>query len=134
MGFELPLGLGDGSLQPCRRPSCCSGVGSLSTGAALPLLAVEAALGDVVEEGVELVILALRDRVELVVVALRTADGQPEPDGAGGVHAVDDVGGVVLLGDRPPFVVDHVVAVEPAGDLLREQRARQEVAGELLDR
>ena len=85
------------------------------------------------EEGVELVILALGDRVELVVVALGAADGQAEPDGARGVDAVDDVGGLVLGGDRAALVVDHVVAVEPAGDLLLERGVRQQVAGKLLD-
>ena len=67
--------------------------GQLEHGAGVALGAVEAVLGHVVEEGVELVILLLRDRVELVVVALGAADGQAEPDGAGGVDAVDDVGG-----------------------------------------
>ena len=42
----------------------------------------EVGLVAVVEEGEELVVLLLRDRVVLVVVALGAADGQAEPDGA----------------------------------------------------
>ena len=62
-------------------PFRCSGVGSLDHRHGVAVAAVEAVLGDVVEERVEAVVVLLRDRVVLVVVALRARDGQAEPDG-----------------------------------------------------
>ena len=52
----------------------------------------------------------------------------------GGLDAIDDVLDLVLLGDRPALEVDHVVAVEPGGDLLLAVAFGQQIAGELLDR
>ena len=68
-----------------------------------------------------------------MVVAARAADGEPEPDGAGRLDAVDDVLDLCLGGDRAALAVEHVVAVEAGGDELIKRRLRQQVAGELLD-
>ena len=76
----------------------------------------------VVEEGEELVILALRDRIELVVVALAAADRQAQEDDAGGVDAIDDRLDAELLEVDAAFLVDLRVAVEAGGDLLLERR------------
>ena len=46
---------------------------------------------DAVEEGGEGVVVGLRDRVELVAVALRAAERHAQPGRAHGVHAVEDV-------------------------------------------
>ena len=81
-----------------------------------------AAFRHVVEEGEELVELLLRDRVVLVVVAAGAADRQAEPDGGGGLDAVDDVLDGVLLGDDAALGVAAMVAVEAGGDLLVERR------------
>jgi len=68
-----------------------------------------------------------------VVVTLGAADRQPEPDRGRRVHAIDDVGVVILLGDRAPFEVDHVIAMEPAGDALLRRGVGEQVAGQLFD-
>ena len=81
-------------------------------GVAVERLAVEA-----VEEGEQLVVLLLRDRVVLVVVAAGAADGQAEEDGADGVDAVDHVADVDLLVDRAALAGGDVAAVEAGGDL-----------------
>ena len=87
----------------------------------------------VVEEGEELVVLALRQRVVLVVVALGAADRQAEPDRRRRVDAVDDRLDAELLLVDAALVVGQRVAVEAGGQLLREAGAGQQVAGQLLD-
>ena len=85
--------------------------------------AIDAAdLGDAVPVGEELVILLLRNRIVLVIVAAAAADGQAEPDGAGGIDAIDDVIDARLLGDAAAFAVEHVIAMEAGRDLLRDRR------------
>ncbi len=103
-------------------------------GRAVHVLEALAPLGDVVEVRHDLVELLLRDRVELVVVAARAAQGQAHPHRAGGRHAVDAVLGEELVDDDAPLAVQAVVAVERGGDALLQGRAGEHVAGELLDR
>ena len=78
----------------------------------------------VVEEGEQLVVLAVLDGVEFVRVALAAADGEAEPDRAGGVDAIDDgfVAELLLVGAA--FFVDERVAVEGGGDALALGGAR----------
>ena len=97
------------------------------------LAAVEPDLVDRVEEGRELVVLALADRIELVVVALGAARGQPHPHRGRRVRAVEDVLDPVLLRDRAALEVDHVVPVETGRQQLLRRRIRQQVAGKLVD-
>ena len=92
-----------------------------------------AALGDVVEVGVDLVELLLRDRVELVVVAARAAQRQPHPHRARRRHPIDHVLDQELLGDDAALAVLAVVAVEGGGDSLLEGGVGEHVAGDLLD-
>ena len=87
---------------------------------------------ELVEEGEELVVLALRERVELVIVTAGTAQGQPHQDSCGRVDAIGDVFDAILLGDDSSFGVDDVVAVEARRDSLVERRVRQQVSGKLL--
>src|SRR5262249_9775457 len=94
---------------------------------------VERRLIGVIEEREKLVILALRKGVELVVVALGAADCQAKKDAAGGVHAIDDRFDAELLEVYSPFLVDERIAVEAGGDLLRQRRAGEQIAGNLLD-
>ncbi len=128
LGLELPDRVVD-----CGELAFLVGRWRLDQWIGVSLTAVETFFGHVVEEGVEPVIVLLRDRVELVVVALGAGDGEPQEDGAGRVHAIDDVGGVILFGDRASLEIEHVVAVESAGDLLRDGGVRQKVARELFD-
>src|SRR5207253_11161115 len=98
----------------------------------ISLLAVETLLRDAVEEGEETVVILLRQRIELVVVALAAAQRQAQKCGGRRVDPVVDVDGRVLLRDRAAFEINRMVAVETGGDLLVRRRgalwARKQVA------
>ena len=98
------------------------------------VLVVPAAVGDVVEVGVELVKLPLRNRVVLVVVTACTADRQPQPDGGSGLEAIDSVLDLVLVGIGAVFGIAAMIAVEARRDALGQTRIGQQVARELLHR
>ena len=102
--------------------------GQVRLGAAARL----AVLVDAVEERGERVVVVDRDRIELVRVALRAAQGESEPGGAHGVHAVEDVVDAGFFRVAAALAVGHVVAVEAGGELLLGGGVREEVAGELL--
>ena len=87
---------------------------------------------ELVEEGEELVVLALRERVELVIVAAGAAQRQAHQDRCGRVYAIGHVFDAVLLGDDAALGIDDVVAVEAGRQSLVECRVRQQVARELL--
>ena len=60
---------------------------------------------EIVEEGEQLVVLTLADRIVLVVVALRAAEGETEVDGSDRIHAIHDVVHVELLRQGGPGAV-----------------------------
>ena len=91
-------------------------------------------VGRLIEDRHELVVLLLRDRVELVAVALGAADGQAHPDVHRRVDAILDGGDAKLLVVGAAFGVRHRVAIEGGGDELIARRMAQQIAGELLDR
>ncbi len=99
----------------------------------LLLAAVDPLFRQLIEVREELIELALRERVVLVVVALSTPGRQPHPDGGGRADSVGDVFDAVLLRDDAGLFGDHVVAVEAGRDALLDRRVRQQVACELLD-
>ena len=78
----------------------------------------------VVEEGEEPVVLFLRDRVELVVVALGTRDGQSEDGLAERVHAVEHGVHPELLGIDTPLLVEHRIPQKAGRDDLILRRVR----------
>lgn len=84
--------------------------------------AVLAVLGDVIEEGGELVEILLFDRVEFVVVAFGALHGEAEPSGAEGANAVGDVLEAVFLVDDTALGIDDVIAGEAGGDERVEPR------------
>ena len=86
-----------------------------------------------VEVGVELVKLALRDRVVFVIVAAGAAEREAEPRLAGGVHAVDDRLREPLRLDASALAIQPRVAVKTGRDFLRQRGVGQQIAGELLD-
>ena len=58
-----------------------------------------------VEEGEHLIVFGLRDLIVLVIVALRAAEREPEPDGTNGVGPIEDgVDAILFLIDAPFFV------------------------------
>ena len=89
-------------------------------------------VGGLVEEGEELVILLLADRVVLVAVALGTAHRQSHPDLGGRVDAVLDGRDAELLVVGPTLVVGQGVAMECGRQELVLGGAGQQVAGQLL--
>ena len=86
----------------------------------------------VVEEGEQLVVILLQDRVELVVVALRALDRQAQHAFADGVHAVEHRLHAELLRVGAAFFVDHRVAEKTGGNNLILRCVRKLVARELL--
>ncbi len=84
----------------------------VATGTLLEVGDLEVGLVHVVEEGEEPVVIALADRVVLVVVALRTADGEAEQDGTRRVDPVHDRLDAELLDVDPAFLVDRRIPVE----------------------
>ena len=119
-----------------RVPARTVGVGGqVDHGAAAILhVAVEAGLGRVAEEGGQRVEILGRERVELVVVALRAVGRQAQVDPADRLHAVGGVVGEVLFDDGAAFIGRGVAPLETGRDQLRLRRIRQQVAGDLLDR
>ena len=96
--------------------------------------AVLAAFGHVVKEGVDAVIVPLRERIVFVIVALRATDRQPEPGDASRVDAIDHVKIEILRIDQAAFVAGHDIAVKAGRDLLVDGRAWQKIARDLFDR
>ena len=92
----------------------------------------EAFLDTAVEEREELVVVALRNRIELVIVAACAADGEAEPDGRSCLEPIGDILDAILLIDDAGFASDHVIAVETGRDFLLGGRVGQQVTGELL--
>ena len=74
----------------------------------------------VVEKGKQLVILLHRNRVILVIVALRTLKSRTEEHCSGGVHPVDDLIDAIRLGMHPRLDVAGGCPVKTGGDLLGE--------------
>src|SRR4051812_38727001 len=76
-----------------------------------------------VEEREELVIVALRERVVLVVVTLGAAESRSEEDLGGRVDAIDDGLDAELFLVHAAFLVRQRIAVEAGSGLLLECRA-----------
>ena len=79
------------------------------------------------------VVIALADRVELVVVALGALHRQAQHGLADGVHAVEHGLHAELLWIGPALFVDHRIAQEAGCDTLLLGGTRQQVARDLLD-
>ena len=95
-------------------------------------ITVQASVAQRIEVGEHLEVILLADRVELVVMALRTSEGEAEHRLAQGLHAVGVVVDEVLRGDGAALVCVHVVPLETGRDELGVGRVRQEVTGQLL--
>ena len=62
----------------------------------------ESDLRHVVKESKQTVVVALRERIELVIVAAAAIQGQPEPDGRRRLDAIRTIFGQELVRDAPP--------------------------------
>ena len=87
----------------------------------------------IVQEGEHSIVFLLRDRVVLVIVALRAANRQAENAFADGVHPVEHRLHPELFGVRAAFLIDHRVAQKSGRHDLILGGVRQLIAGELLD-
>ena len=87
----------------------------------------------VIDVGEHPVIVALADRVELVVVALGALHRQAQHGLADRVHAVEHGLHAELFRIGPALLVDHRVAQEARRNALLLRGARQQVARDLLD-
>ena len=68
-----------------------------------------------------------------MVVAAGTPERQAQPRGGCGTDAVDHVFRLIFLGNSATLKIDHVITIEPGGDLLVDGGVGQEVSSQLLD-
>ena len=88
---------------------------------------------DLIEDRKSPIEIGLRNRVEFVVVTLRTAHRQPQPHRGRGVHPIDHaLQPIFLRRISLPFGL-RGVAMEPRGDQLIGGRLGQKIARQLLD-
>ena len=79
------------------------------------------------------VVVALRERVVFVVVALSALDRETQNGLADRVHSVEHRLHPELLGIRAALGVDHGIAQEAGGNAIMLRRSRKQVASDLLD-
>ena len=68
-----------------------------------------------------------------MIVALGALERSAKEDGAGGVHAINDLVHAIFLRMHAGLHVAGGRAMETGGDTLRDGGVRQKVAGDLLD-
>ena len=93
-------------------------------------IAVTSPLRGVIEEGRHFVELALRQRIEFVVVAHGAVGGQAHPHSRSRLGAVARVEHEVLFVDDATFVRGHIAAVEAGTNQLLQRGIGQQVAGQ----
>ena len=86
-----------------------------------------------IQDGVQLEILFLCDRIVFVCVTLGTIDRCAHPDLHGGVHAIHNRNTSEFFVVRATFAVGHGVAMECGGLSLRISGTRQHVTSDLFD-
>src|SRR5437899_1181000 len=69
-----------------------------------------------------------------MLVALGTADGQPEKHDSRRIDPVYDRLDPELLGVSSPFLIDEGITMKAGGNPLLDGCVSQEIAGDLLDR
>ena len=85
-----------------------------------------------VEVGKELIVLVLRDRIELVVVTASASHCQAEPHRCGCIDTIGNVFDGILFRDDSTLGVTTVIAIETGRDSLAERRRRQHIARDLI--
>ncbi len=112
--------------------SCCSDGGRGDHGHSVRHPAIFAKFRNIIEEGEELIVVALRDGIEFVIVAMRAFERQSQPSHAERSHAIGYVLDAVLFFDNAAFGIDDVVASKTCGNPLIERRVRKQVARQLF--
>ena len=90
--------------------------------------------GRLIEKGGQAVVVAFRQRVELVIVAAAAVQSQAQPHRARGLGHIEDVVHAVFLRDAPALAVDRMVPQKPGGQFLLVRGVGEQIAGELPDR
>src|SRR5262249_62255037 len=90
--------------------------------------AILSSLDEVVEECEEAVVVALRDRIEFVIMTARALERESQPRHSQGAHTIRYVRNAIFFFDNSALRVDHVVAAESRGDPLLYRGFRQQVA------
>src|SRR5580700_4366427 len=85
-------------------------------------VAVHRPFGEAAEVAEQLIELALRDRVELVIVADAASERQTQEDGPRRGDSIDGVAAIKLLVDRAPFARRHVATAEASRHALIDGR------------
>ena len=99
----------------------------------LLLLAVEPLFWHVVEVGVQLIEVALREGVVLVVVALGAGQRHAQPHRGGGRRRDRRILGRYSSGSAPPSKLTITLRLNPVAIFCVERGVGQQVAGDLLD-
>ncbi len=86
----------------------------------------------IVEERKELIVLALGERIELVVMAAGTTERDTHQDCRCCVNTISHVFNPVFFRDDSPFRIDHMVSIEARGNPLIERRFGKQVACQLF--
>ena len=73
------------------------------------------AFGHVVEEGEELIELALRNGVVLMIMTAATVEGQAQPSHSRRFHTINDGLDTPFFGDQPPFPIESMITIEAGG-------------------
>ena len=94
---------------------------------------VRPGLVGVVQEGEQAVVFVVRDRIELVGVALGALRGEAEHRLAHAVDTIEHLRHPELLRNDRALLVEHAVAEEAGGHDLILRRIRQQIACDLLD-
>ena len=108
--------------------------GGLEQRRGIAVLDHAATLRQIVEVGHQAVEVALRERIELVVVTTGTTHGQAQPDRGCRFHAIRRILHQELLENDSALRVRAMVPVESGGDQLVECRLGQQIAGKLINR
>ena len=87
-----------------------------------------------IEDGEQLIVFLLGERVVLVIVTFGAPHGEPHPDLDGGVHTVLDGFHPEFLVVRAALRVGHRVAMKGRRQALIERWIREQIARQLLDR
>src|SRR5690349_8380101 len=87
----------------------------------------------IVEEGVEAVVVLVRDGIVFMRMTLGTHHGQTEPSCGSRSYAVFHGLGPIFLVITAAFVISFCIAIEASGNFLSESGVGEEIARELLD-
>ena len=99
----------------------------------IPRAQVQTIFRDAVEICEELIELTLRNRIVLMIMTTRTADGEAKKSGRRGIHTIDHIFGQVFIRNDSRFGIATVITIESGGQPLLHRGIRQQITGKLFD-